>query len=320
MQPERGNHKVPVVIHYLGLFYWADELLTVSEIVAVAQALTTNPAPPLSTLHPGWFDLPRKPGRVVVHLPGGAPPVTVAFQCDACVTHSRLVATIRLDLTRQDVESALFVRELRRELNDWINQLLSPLLQQVLSTNEMLAKFPKDTPDPFLLFYPIIVIPGYGTEVCVASRRSEGYLPIDDLSSCFCVQLRDHASEPRYPSRSRFIWLRVSGASIIMDQPSPAFARRLVNLIYYAGLYEISRPNHKLVGRTPRPAPPAPLAPRIRFDLEPLLERQGDAIVNSFTQRGLEDESLRISNRIVILTVVLIVATVVSVLVEKFIV
>lgn len=320
MQSERQPDRIPVVVHYLGLFYWADQLLTVPEIVAIAQTITSNPAVQPSTQHPGWFDLPGTRAQVLVALPGPSPPVPVGFQYDACVTHSRLIATLRLELDRREAESSLFLRALRKELNDWLQVRLSPLLLGVLSANPILAKFPNKVPDPFLLFYPIVVIPGYGATVSAASDLPEGYVPIDDLSSCFCVRLRDHASEPRYPSRSRFIWLRVSGASIIMDSPSPSFARRLMNLVYYAGLYEITRPIHGVAGLTPRPAPPAALAPKIRFDLEPLLERQGDAIVNSFTQRGLEDESLRISNRIVLLTVVLIVATVASILIGKFVV
>jgi len=73
-----------------------------------------------------------------------------------------------------------------------------------------------------------------------------------------------------------------------MGEASNRFTHRIINMLYYAGLYEMTRIPRRLVSRR-----------RFHFGLEPLLERQGQEITNAITQRTVE-EKLSAINRLVI--------------------
>lgn len=314
MQPQRGTPDIPVTVHYLGLFCWANQMLSFEDISAVAATMIGQPGVQPSTNHPGWFDGPLVPNQTVTLFSGTPKQCQVQFSCSIAVTHSRIIVTIDLELTKAEIESQEFLRTVRDALAAWLRSLLAPRLNTLFSSAPIQLKFPTEVPDPFLFFYPLIVIPGYGETICKEVESRPGEVALDDLSTCFAVRLRDPDAEHWYTPRLRYVFLRISGASVITGGESAVFSRRLVNLLYYAGLYEMTRRSV----RVPRPAAPGVTSPRVQFGLEALLEKQGEAILNSFTQRGIEEVSLSISRKIVLLTVVLLVVTIASSLVLKF--
>lgn len=269
--------------------------------------------------HPGWFDGPTgQKGTIQVQSPGSSQVRVVDFDYSLAVAHSRLIASFHLSLSQHEVESQPFFRTFRRALTNWLDALLRPKITQLLAAPLFTAMFPTEVPDPFLFFYPMIVIPGYGKSVCAVGSNLSGYVPLDELTTCFAATVRDPGTGSYFGFGSRHVWLRISGASIVLSEPSDLLSRQLVNLVYYAGLYEITREVHKVTRMMKRPSPPALLTPGIRYDLEVLLERQGEIIVRDLNQRGIEEHSVRINQWLVILTSVLLVAAVISLLLGRF--
>jgi hypothetical protein len=96
-----------------------------------------------------------------------------------------------------------------------------------------------------------------------------------------------------------------------MGETSDRFKQRMVNTLYYSGLYRMTRLTGKVAARLE-------VKDYVHYGLEPLLEEQGHAIASQFTQRSIEEKLISLSWFLILLTVAVIAATAMVPLLQAF--
>lgn len=297
----------------LGLFDWEDLLLTEKDIEDVARALLG--VPDRETLRRqnqakgGWF------AREFQELAAGFPAVRVVVG----VTHSRVIVRAEIQVCPQPSSLHEF-RDIRHQVEARILQFLNGGVEvgghepgSLIS--RLLTRRPHN---PILIFtYPIYSLAPdsqvYQTEFPqeslirfrgARSTRNLGHAdPIDISTSCFFAGVEDVLGSRgiwgsmRQTLRPVVIYMRVSGASLMMRSSSDAFLQRVINILYFDGLYQMIRESKR------HPIEPTPGLAHICKGLEPLLESQGQALTETFTHEIQERKVEFLSMWVLILTV-----------------
>lgn len=274
-------------VYYLGLIDWRDKILPHREQEKVAKSFLG--ATTVETAD-GWF-----------RPPNGTCEDSKGSKFEVGVTHSRII--ISQDFQADFADFGAF-RDCREKLRRPVEKFLVDGANRYLASVEGQQRFGNSPPTPFIYVYPIVILDGESKFFADQFKKSwysdtDWKVPFDNSTSCFFVKLSDEgifwASE---------VFLRVSGASMVIgasNGPSNRFVTQIINLVYYSGLYQMTR--EKEFQET------IPAGTRIHFDLERLLERQGAEILRIFTQRSTDEKLARVTRWLVVLTVALVVVT-----------
>lgn len=272
-------------VYYLGLFDWKNKLLAHDQVVKVAGIFLGESEPKEDD--DGWFRKKK-----------------VNSFDEVSVTHSRIV--FKKSLPDDDVHSFGALRDKRKPLEEALAGYLKEKIGERESSETLRKIFNRTIPSPFIYFYPLIIFGRanrlYDNEFSKDSDK-DWRMPADLSTSCFFAAL-DDTGRPwwRFDMEKR-IYMRISGNSLVMGKASNRFTHRIINMLYYAGLYHMTRIPRKLVSRR-----------KFQFGLEPLLEQQGQEITNAITQRTLEEKLSTINRWVVGLAILGAILTALSVL------
>lgn len=185
-----------------------------------------------------------------------------------------------------------------------------PILEYLRDAVERFSKDPLSVeifgyniPNPFIYLYPLAILE-QDNAFYKAQFKKDGkkwHMPSDLSTSCFFAIIDDlgQAWWPFGWPFNRKIYMRISGASLIMGEASARFEHRVINMLYYSGLYRMTR-----VERHTEPTFVC------NHGLEPLLEQQGAEIANVFTQRTTEERLTTLNKLVLIFTLIVAISTI----------
>lgn len=287
---------------FLGLFDWQDRLLNSEQTKAVARIfLDVKSNTEMKPDGHDWFK-----GQICYDK----------MLLDVSVTHSRII----IQHTDEDkIDNIRKLREKRHELRLTIEAYLqekakalseSQIGRKIFRTQTRLHKFKTQLPKALLFVYPLIILGKEDALYTNYFRKGpfEKWTFTDLSTTCFFSEVEDTG----FGILSRHkIYMRISGSSLIMGEASDRFMQRVVNTLYYSGLYRMTRLTKEERDRLE-------VKDYVHYGLEPLLEQQGDAIASQFTQRSIEEKLISLSGWLILLTVAVIVATVMVPLLQAF--
>ncbi|MGA8905582.1 MAG: hypothetical protein WB661_11325 [Candidatus Bathyarchaeia archaeon] len=272
-------------IYYLGLFDWKNKLLAHDQVVKVAGIFLGESEP--KEEDDGWFKKKN-----------------VDSFDEVSVTHSRIV--FKKSLPDDDIHTFGALRDKRKPLEKALASYLKKRVGERENSLTLRKIFKRPIPRPFIYFYPLIVL-GRANRLYdnhfLKNSDKDWRMPVDLSTSCFFAALDDTGrSWWRFDMEKR-IYMRISGNSLVMGKASNRFTHRIINMLYYAGLYKMTRIPREQVSRE-----------NFHFGLEPLLEEQGQEITNAITQRTLEEKLSTINRFVVGLAILGAILTALSVL------
>lgn len=257
----------------MGLFDWKNELLNPEQVKRVASVFLGEPEP--EEANDGWFK--KK---------------TAGSFDKINVTHSRII--IEQHVSDTGIDSFDELRKVRRNLEDKIVDYLKEGLKGLEETSILMEIFKGKIEPPLIYVYPLIIL---GRDNLLYEKEfkkdcdSQWQMPADLSTTCFFAALDDMGQ--RWPLGRR-VYMRISGSSLIMGEASKHFTHRIINMLYYAGLYRMTRKETREALKNPD---------KVYRGLEPLLERQGEEITTTITQRTVEESLARINLWLFALTI-----------------
>lgn len=272
-------------VFYLGLFDWKNRLLGHPSVEEVAGIFLGEPTPPED--NDGWF---RRKNVVVSNAES-----TELFD-SLSVTHSRII--LEKSMPEEEVMNFGDLRDKRQRLENAVVAYIKKRMAEGSNYDSLKKILNGKLPSPFIYFYLVIIL-GRANRLYASQFFKESdndwRMPVDLSTSCFFTVLDDTGRRPWRIDMEKKIYMRISGSSLIMGKASSHFTHRIINMLYYAGLYEMTRiPKNKLESRR-----------RVHFGLEPLLERQGEEIANTISQRTEEEKIASINRWLPVATVVI---------------
>jgi hypothetical protein len=228
------------------------------------------------------------------------------------VTHSRLIAEHKLAPQQgQKIEALDDVLKIRAEVKEKLDHYLQRKITELEKLDFIKKKFPEGLKKPFIFTYPLIILDEdtsfYKDVFCKESDEDWKDMPWDASTTCFFAVLPDTGGHLwwKFWKRDKRVPMRISGASIIMGSSSNRFLHRVINLVYYGGLYRMTR-----IGDLPKDNY------IFQYGLEQLLERQGEEISNVFTQRTTEERLERLNIWLIVLTAFVAFIAIASIVIE----
>lgn len=268
-------------IYYLGLFDWKNQHLDLSKVKRVAGIFLADAES--EDAADGWYRCGNIDGFDGVS-----------------VTHSRIIFELSND---KNVEKFSEIRAILEESKSRVEKYLEQRMKE-LNGSELGGLI---SSCPFIFLYPIVQLEVsnklYWNEF-KKQKNSDWHIPADLSTSCFFAIIDDRSAGLSFPKE---VYMRISGSSLIMGRASNRFAHRVINMLYYAGLYEMTRISNTLN-----------CSKAIYFGLEPLLEKQGEEICNVLLQRTEEENVASINQRSLWLSVIATLIALLSLCVSLF--
>ena len=233
------------------------------------------------------------------------------------LTHSRLI--IELKTSAEDsIHNYRELSDLRHNIRTGVKRYVETCIDNMKNstrstewtsdfTKKILSDHEEDFPLPFVFLYQILFVKKINTAIKERFYRYRNHIldavPFGIETTCFYGSIEDVGKRRKFLLLGKHIVvnMRVSGSTLMVNECSKYLEQKIINLLYLKGLYAISRNNNFNFGLN-----------YVYDSLEPLLEAQGQGIMNELNDTTIQERLVELNNEVMVLTIIIVIVSLIT--------